>query len=97
MNDKPIRRGGATVALATLLVVLGAVGHACAQTELTYEQYRGLAWAADRLDHLAAFEPLQGEVGMYFAVAERFGTVQVYKADGRGVSRVWRSNILILQ
>lgn len=28
---------------------------------------------------------------MYFAVAERFGTVQVYKADGRGVSRVWRS------
>ncbi len=37
------------------------------------------------------FEPLDGEPGMLMALAERFGTVQVYKDDGRGVSRVWKS------
>jgi hypothetical protein len=88
MNDKRNRRGGA---IAALLVLCGAAAVASAQTELTYSEYRNLAWAADRLDHVAAFEPLEGEVGMYFAIAERFGTVQVYKVDGRGVSRVWKS------
>ncbi|HPF71098.1 MAG TPA: hypothetical protein PLQ13_10530 [Candidatus Krumholzibacteria bacterium] len=73
------------------VLLLARAGAAPAQPELTYEQYRGLAWAADRLDHVAKFEPLDGEPGMMVAVAERFGTVQVYKADGRGVSRVWKS------
>lgn len=65
-----------------------------AQPELTYDQYREIAQASNRLNHVVAFEPLQGEPGMYFAIGERFGTVQVVKVDGRGGQRVWRSNQL---
>ncbi len=64
------------------------------QDELTYEQYRQLDWAADRLDHLVAFEPLHGESGMYSALGERFGTVLVFKHTVRGAERVWKSNQL---
>ena len=39
-------------------------------------------WAADRMDHVAQFEPIHGEEGMHFAIGERFGTVQVAKMDG---------------
>lgn len=78
-------------ALLGLLVLGGGFGSALAQAELDYEQYRTLAWAADRMDHLAKFEPLQGEPGMFFAIGERFGTVQVARYDGRGVERVWKS------
>jgi hypothetical protein len=62
-----------------------------AQEELTYSDYRTLSWAADRMDHVTKFEPIHGEAGMYFAIGERFGTVQVSKMDGRGVSREWKS------
>jgi len=69
-------------------------GVALAQDELTYEQYRTLAWAADRLDHVAMFEPVHGEPGMFLILAERFGTVLVIKQTPRGSERVWKSNQL---
>lgn len=65
-----------------------------AQPELSYRQYRDLATLAEGFEHVVQFEPLQGESGMFFAVAERFGTVQVLKVDGRGVRTVWKSNQL---
>ena len=64
------------------------------QDELSYQQYRELSWAADRLAHVAQFEPIHGETGMYFALGERFGTVIVVKLDARGRERVWKSNQL---
>ncbi len=73
------------------LVVAGSV---LGQQELTYEQYRALAWAADRLDHVAMFEPMDGQTGMYLVIAERFGTVQVVKMTPRGAQRDWKSNQL---
>ena len=79
------------LALTVVAVAFAAAIPAAAQPELTYGEYRTLAWAADRLAHLTKFEPLDGEVGMYVGIAERFGTVQVFKTDGRGVSRVWKS------
>jgi hypothetical protein len=78
-------------ALLSLAVVASPLR---AQSELSYRQYRDLARLADGFDHVAEFEPMQGEPGMLFAVAERFGTVQVLKADGRGVRTVWKSNQL---
>jgi hypothetical protein len=76
-----------------ILLLAGAVmaPPAVAQDELTYEQYRALAWAADRLDHVAMFEPIHGETGMFMVIAERFGTVQVVKMSSRGAQRVWKS------
>jgi hypothetical protein len=77
------------VALVALLSYRPAT--VIAQEELTYTEYRTLSWAADRMNHVTQFEPIHGEVGMYFAIGERFGTVQVSKMDGQGVSRVWKS------
>jgi hypothetical protein len=79
-----------TTALLGAVLVCGAVP-ALAQGELTYAEYRSLAWAADRLNHVTKFEPIHGEEGMYFAIAERFGTVQVARMDASGVGRVWKS------
>jgi len=62
-----------------------------AQGELSYEQYRALSWAADRIDHISKFEPVHGETGMFLAIGERFGTVQVVRIDPRGAERVWKS------
>jgi len=86
----------ACVLLFASLLLSGVPGAARAQIggELSYRQYRDLAWVADRLDHVTQFEPLQGEAGMYFAIAERFGTVQVVRMDARGTERVWKSNQL---
>lgn len=75
-----------------LVVILGLLsGTAVAQGELTYSEYRNLAWAADRMNHIAMFEPIHGEAGMFLAIGERFGTVQISKIDGNGMSRVWKS------
>jgi len=79
------------VAFCLFALAAGAAGPALAQAELDYQQYRTLAWAADRMDHLTKFEPIHGEAGMFFAIGERFGTVQVMRYDGRGVERVWKS------
>jgi len=62
-----------------------------AQGELSYTEYRKLAWLADRMNHITMFEPIHGEEGMYLAIGERFGTVQVAKMDAQGVRRVWKS------
>ena len=62
-----------------------------AEGELSYTQYRSLSWAADRINHIAQFEPIHGEAGMLFAIGERFGTVQVAKMDGQGVQHIWKS------
>ncbi len=62
--------------------------------ELSYEQYRTMSWAADRLDHLTKFEPIHGETGMFLALGERFGTVLVFKYTPNGGERVWKSNQL---
>jgi hypothetical protein len=62
-----------------------------AEGELSYDQYRKLSWAADRMNHLSMFEPIHGEEGMLFAIGERFGTVQVGKMDAQGVTRIWKS------
>jgi hypothetical protein len=73
-------------------VILGSLPlTATAQEELTYSEYRNLAWAADRMEHVTMFEPIHGEEGMFLAIGERFGTVQISKMDGRGMSRVWKS------
>jgi hypothetical protein len=82
------------VCLFILLLAVMLPGAVLAQSELSYRQYRDLAALADRFEHVAQFEPLQGEPGMFFAIAERFGTVQVLKVDGRGVRTVWKSNQL---
>jgi hypothetical protein len=80
------------LAVFGLVVFLGfAATEATAQGELTYSEYRSLAWAADRMDHITMFEPIHGEEGMFLAIAERFGTVQITKMDGNGMSRVWKS------
>ena len=84
---------GATL-FCLLVLTLASAPNSQAQQELTYNQYRDLARASYRMDHLAVFEPMQGEPGMYFALGERFGTVQVIKMDSRGGERVWRSNQL---
>lgn len=83
---------------ALLLAVLGwgffllaGWSPALAQGELSYEQYRKLAWTADRMDHVTMFEPIDGQEGMFFAIADRFGTVQVSKMDAKGVTKVWKS------
>jgi hypothetical protein len=73
---------------------LMAAGAVLGQQELTYEQYRALAWAADRLDHVSMFEPMDGQTGMYLVIAERFGTVQVVKMTPRGAQRDWKSSQL---
>ncbi|MBM4129585.1 hypothetical protein FJ250_00955 [bacterium] len=95
----PGRRAGrpgfrSALALAALAWLAGLPGGAAAQTELTYQQYRDLARLADGFEHVAQFEPLAGEAGMFLAVGERFGTVQVLRSDGRGVRSVWKSNQL---
>lgn len=85
-----------------LLLIAGLLGTlvgscplvARAQDELSYTQYRELSWTADRINHMAKFEPIHGEKGMLFAIGERFGTVQVVKMDAAGSRRVWKSNQL---
>ena len=81
-------------ALVLLVLATGFRSRVLAQEELDYEQYRALAWAADRLDHVAMFEPIHGETGMFLVIAERFGTAQVVKLSSRGAERVWKSNQL---
>ncbi len=76
------------------LTAWAVAGSAQAQNELSYAEYRNLSWAANRLDHLAQFEPIHGEAGMFFAIGERLGTVQVLKLDGRGPQHIWKSNQL---
>jgi len=78
-------------ALFLLVFLAGFVTISRAEEELSYEQYRALAWAADRLDHVAMFEPINGEAGMFLVIAERFGTVQVVKLGAHRAERVWKS------
>lgn len=80
-----------TIVVFSLLLWAAVAG---AQPELSYKQYEALSWAADRIDHMAKFEPLTGETGMYVAVGERFGTVQVYRKTSQGVQRDWKSTHL---
>ncbi len=89
-----VKRLTSLVVNVVVLALFLAVGPATAQDELSYQQYRALSWAAARLDHLAAFEPIHGEAGMFTALGERFGTVQVFKHSSRGAERVWKSNQL---
>jgi hypothetical protein len=81
------------VLVSTGLMLMLANG-ARGQAELSYQQYRALAWAADRMDHLAMYEPVHGEAGMYLVLADRFSTVQVIKLDARGAQREWKSKQL---
>lgn len=82
-------------AFVTFVAVMVALTcSALAQSELSYRQYRDLSRVSEGLDHVVQFEPLQGETGMFYAVAERFGTVQVVKMDGRGSRTIWKSNQL---
>jgi hypothetical protein len=94
VNPHPAMRALTILALAVLAALASQTGTATAQEELTYQQYRGLARLADGFEHVAQFEPLEGEPGMFLAIGERFGTVQVLRTDGRGVRSVWKSNQL---
>ncbi len=90
-------RGVVPVLALVLVVVLGpSVSHAATagKAELSYQQYRQLDWTAKRLAHVAEFEPLNGEAGMYIAIAERFGSIQVIKMTPRGAEQVWKSKTL---
>lgn len=78
-------------ALFLILAVVALPSAVLGQPELNYDQYQSLLWAAERLDHVCQFEPIHGEAGMFFAIGERFGTVQVARYDARGVERVWKS------
>jgi len=79
------------IVLGLTLVLWSGPGPVRAEGELSYTQYRDLSWAAIRLDHVTKFEPIHGEEGMFFAIADRYGTVQVTKMDGQGVQLVWKS------
>ncbi len=76
------------------ICVPGSDSLAQGQDELSYTQYRDLSWVGSRLGHFAIFEPLDGEKGMYYAIAERFGTVQVVLVNAEGVQQVWKSKTL---
>ena len=94
MSSRAIRPSCRPAQAGLLVLALCLAGPVMGQQELTYRQYRDLARLSDSLDHVAQFEPMQGEPGMFFAIAERFGTVQVVKLDGRGMRTVWKSNQL---
>ena len=79
------------IVLGLTLVLWSGPGPIQAQGELSYTQYRDLSWAAIRMDHVTKFEPIHGEEGMFFAIADRYGTVQVTKMDAQGVQLVWKS------
>lgn len=79
------------IVLGLTLVLWSGPGPVQAQGELSYTQYRDLSWAAIRMDHVTKFEPINGEEGMFFAIADRYGTVQVSKMTAQGVQLVWKS------
>jgi len=79
------------IVLGLTLVLWSGPGSVRAEGELSYTQYRDLSWAANRLEHVTKFEPIHGEEGMFFAIADRYGTVQVTKMDAQGVQLVWKS------
>ncbi len=79
------------IVLGLGVILLSGSGPVWAQGELTYSQYRDLSWAANRLSHVTKFEPIHGEEGMFFAIADRYGTVQVSRMDANGVRLVWKS------
>jgi hypothetical protein len=79
------------VVLGLAMVLLSGSDPVQAQGELSYSQYRDLSWAANRINHVTKFEPIHGEEGMFFAIADRYGTVQVSKMDAQGVRIVWKS------
>jgi len=88
------RMGRMILLLLMMAMAMAVVSDEAVAQELSYDQYRALSWAADRLDHLAAFEPIHGEEGMFTALGERFGTIIVIKHSVRGAERVWKSNQL---
>lgn len=79
-----------------VLAVIVCFGVAAeAQTELSYGEYRDIAKVAHCLRHCAMFEPLDGEPGMFLAVGDRFGKVNVYRMlPGQQHERVWMSRSL---
>lgn len=80
--------------LPVFLLACVPVAVAAADNELSFRQYRELARLAEGFDHVAMFEPLQGEAGMLVAIAERFGNVMVFKLDGKGARTIWKSDQL---
>jgi hypothetical protein len=79
------------IVLGLTLVLWSGPGPVRAEGELSYTQYRDLSWAANRMEHVTKFEPIHGEEGMFFAIADRYGTVQVTRMDAQGVQLVWKS------
>ena len=75
----------------SLLVAAGAG----AQEELSFDEYRAIAQTANTLHHCAMFEPVEGEPGMYLAIGDKFGKVNVYRLNhGTDHDRVWASRQL---
>jgi hypothetical protein len=86
------RRHGA---LALLVGVSLVAGVASAQGELSYAQYRAIAETADRLQHVAMFEPLSGQPGMNVVIGDRFGKLDVYYLEpGNKSTLLWKSQQL---
>ncbi|NCQ35536.1 hypothetical protein GW813_10815 [bacterium] len=83
----------AILCLMSCFVAVSSLG-APPTGELSYSQYHDLSRTAQRLNHMVQFEPLDGEAGMNFVIAERFGTVHVIKLTARGVQEVWKSKTL---
>ncbi len=93
-------RGGdaRAAALGVLLGVLGlavaAAGPARAQDELSYGDYQLLVRAANRLDHVAVMEPVDGGVGMDMVLGDRYGLVHVYHLTAGKSREVFQSKQL---
>jgi hypothetical protein len=77
------------------LLAFALVPGAGAQEELSYAEYRAIAQVAITQYHCAMFEPLQGEPGMYLALGDKFGKVNVFRLNGgQDHDRVWASRQL---
>jgi len=93
-----VRPLAATTLAATVLITLSLcldAPSAAAQEELSYREYRALAATSLNLLHCAMFEPMSGETGMYLAIGDRYGKINVYRLNaGRDHDRVWASRSL---
>jgi hypothetical protein len=78
---------------SSILVLLST--SALAQPELDYREYQAIARSSIMLKQCAMYEPLDGDVGMFMVVGDRFGKLNAYRIlPGGQRERVWTSRNL---